>query len=1018
MKHKFSLSIVFALFSLWATAQQSVFPGKQAKQTTYTPMTITPLVINGANKSLVYTGTTSQVYSPLVFPRVLQQGPQEKPWEVNLSRDPETGMPVSLNFASGSFAGIAGNEAGAKAAVIKIFNTLGYLYGLNDAAEMQPIKTETDALGQTHIKLQQRHNGLPVYGAQLIVHFYKDGSAMVNGRNQPSPEIANTTPTLDATAADDLAVVDVATRDYYRPLTDAELDMIHQHQPELVVYPSQKQFGKFNLAWHVTVHNTFMKVWEYFIDAQTGEVLNAYDHTCSVGPATTTATDLKGVSRTINTFQATNNTYFLVDASRPMYTGTTNTLPTAGKGSIFTLNFNNTSTTNPNATDITSPNNSWNNPTAISAHNHAGLAYEYFRTVHGRNSINGKGGDIVSFINVADDNGQSMDNAFWNGQYMFYGNGAQAFNKPLARSLDVSGHEMSHGVIQETAGLEYQGESGAMNESYADVFGAMIDRSNWILGEDVVNISIFPTGALRDLQDPHNGGSSLNDQGFQPKHVNEQYTGSNDNGGVHINSGIPNHAFYLFATATTKEKAEQVYYRALANYLTKSSKFIDLRIAVVRAATDIHGAGSAEVTAAENAFTAVGIGSGTGTNTNPTLPTNPGADFVLITDVNTQDPTSLYVTNTNASAFTAITTTGVNFRPSVVDDGTVAVFVSTTKNIHVAGLQTGNIFDNELTTDNFFQTVAVSKDGSKIAAISVNQDTSIYVYDFGQQQWGRYMLYNPTTGQGINIAGPKFAEALEWDYSGQYLVYDSYNEIPGTPGYWDVGFIKVWDNAANDFGDGTISKLFTGLSNGVSIGNPSFSKNSPNVLAFDYYDDNTGIFSVLGANIETGDIGTIWEQAVIGTPSYSRLDDKMVFTGKDGNNVDAIGIVTLNGDKITPSAQPTIFVTEAIWPVWFSAGVRDTRVGIDETVANNWTVNTYPNPFSNDITISLSGLSTDGEWSISLYNLMGQLVYQNEGLASVDAERITITTNELPSGYYLVKAGNGKDYKTLKLVKQ
>mgnify|MGYP006178682571 CR=1 FL=1 len=76
--------------------------------------------------------------------------------------------------------------------------------------------------------------------------------------------------------------------------------------------------------------------------------------------------------------------------------------------------------------------------------------------------------------------------------------------------------------------------------------GGLIDRSNWILGEDVVNPAIFPTGALRSLQDPHNGGSSLNDPGFQPKHVNEQYSGTNDNGGVHINSGIPNHAFYLF----------------------------------------------------------------------------------------------------------------------------------------------------------------------------------------------------------------------------------------------------------------------------------------------------------------------------------------------------------------------------------------------------------------------------------------------------------------------------------------
>jgi Zn-dependent metalloprotease len=91
-------------------------------------------------------------------------------------------------------------------------------------------------------------------------------------------------------------------------------------------------------------------------------------------------------------------------------------------------------------------------------------------------------------INVADDDGSSMGNAFWNGQAMFYGNGDGAF-QPLARGLDVAGHEMSHGVIQSTANLEYQGESGALNESFADVFGVLIDRDDWKIGEDVVKAS-------------------------------------------------------------------------------------------------------------------------------------------------------------------------------------------------------------------------------------------------------------------------------------------------------------------------------------------------------------------------------------------------------------------------------------------------------------------------------------------------------------------------------------------------
>jgi bacillolysin len=142
-------------------------------------------------------------------------------------------------------------------------------------------------------------------------------------------------------------------------------------------------------------------------------------------------------------------------------------------------------------------------------------------------------------INVADEDGSSMGNAFWNGQAMFYGNGDGAF-QPLARGLDVAGHEMTHGVVQSTANLDYEGESGALNESFADVFGSMIDRDDWKIGEDVVKTSAFPSGALRSLEDPHNGASTNNfNAGWQPRHYDERYKGTEDNGGVHINSGIP-----------------------------------------------------------------------------------------------------------------------------------------------------------------------------------------------------------------------------------------------------------------------------------------------------------------------------------------------------------------------------------------------------------------------------------------------------------------------------------------------
>ncbi|MBK6822985.1 MAG: M4 family metallopeptidase [Saprospiraceae bacterium] len=267
--------------------------------------------------------------------------------------------------------------------------------------------------------------------------------------------------------------------------------------------------------------------------------------------------DLFDITRNFNVWKE-GSTYYLVDASRGMFIPNQSKMPADPVGGILTLDARNTSPSLSNfSVDLVrSSNNTWSDKLSISSQYNSMKAYEYFLNTFGRNSINGSGGTIVSIINVADDNGRSMDNAFWNGEAMFYGNGDAFFTK-LAKSLDVGGHEMSHGVVQNTANLKYENESGALNESFADIFGAMIDRDDWKMGEDVVIKSFFPSGALRDLSNPHNGGTSRSQIYFQPNHVSEQYKGTEDNGGVHINSGIPNYAYYLFVQELKKIRTEE-----------------------------------------------------------------------------------------------------------------------------------------------------------------------------------------------------------------------------------------------------------------------------------------------------------------------------------------------------------------------------------------------------------------------------------------------------------------------------
>jgi len=280
----------------------------------------------------------------------------------------------------------------------------------------------------------------------------------------------------------------------------------------------------------------------------------------------------------------------------------------------------------------------------------------------------------------------------------------------------------------------------------------------------------FPTGLLRNLADPHNGGTSLADQskGYQPRTMSEMYIGDKDKGGGHINSGIPNWAFYKFATATSKEKAEKVYYRALTTYLTPKSQFIDLRLAVVQAATDIHGDNSPEVNAAKAAFDAVEIFEVGGGNPPPTaeLPTNPGQDYILLHDASAgnSDPNTWYMYDPKGNILTARSRVqGIN-RPSVTDKGDFAFYVAadhTIRKVSLAGTAQDAVVQSEKIWDN----VSISKDGKRMAAISIDIDTSIYVYDFEKAKWARFMLYNPTYTEGVTNGDVQFADAIEWDYT-------------------------------------------------------------------------------------------------------------------------------------------------------------------------------------------------------------------------------------------------------------
>jgi Zn-dependent metalloprotease len=255
------------------------------------------------------------------------------------------------------------------------------------------------------------------------------------------------------------------------------------------------------------------------------------------------------------------------------------------------------------------------------AYEGAGLTYDLFHDVYGRNSIDGHGMHLNSTVHY----GRGYDNAFWNGQQMVYGDGDEdlppeerLFNRFTA-SLDVIGHELTHGITQHEANLVYFGQSGALNESFSDIFGSLVKQrarsqsvgeADWIIGEGLFTPHVHGVG-IRSLKAP---GTAYDDpilgKDPQPAHMRDYVETSEDNGGVHINSGIPNHAFYVTAREIggyAWEKAGQIWYRALTSGLTALADFKAAAAVTYRIAGELFGNGSLEQQAVRKGWQEVGL---------------------------------------------------------------------------------------------------------------------------------------------------------------------------------------------------------------------------------------------------------------------------------------------------------------------------------------------------------------------------------------------------------------------------
>ncbi|WP_326582882.1 M4 family metallopeptidase [Streptomyces sp. NBC_00487] len=244
-----------------------------------------------------------------------------------------------------------------------------------------------------------------------------------------------------------------------------------------------------------------------------------------------------------------------------------------------------------------------------------GATFELFLQAYERDSIDGAGLPLDATVHYERD----YNNAFWNGEQMVFGDGDGEIFLDFTIPIDVIGHELSHGVTQYTANLTYFGQPGALNESMSDVFGALIKQytlgqtaaeADWLIGAGLLAPRVTGT-ALRSMKAP---GTAYDDDVLgkdpQPATMDDYVRTGRDNGGVHINSGIPNHAFYLVATALgghAWERAGQIWYDVLTGgELSKQALFVDFATLTVKATKDRFGQGD-ELTAVLKAWEQVGV---------------------------------------------------------------------------------------------------------------------------------------------------------------------------------------------------------------------------------------------------------------------------------------------------------------------------------------------------------------------------------------------------------------------------
>lgn len=451
----------------------------------------------------------------------------------------------------------------------------------HNSDQYELVKKEKDDLGFTHYTLRPKVDGYFAEKSEVKIHTNESGKVVfINGDlEQGKLEVKNKT-LIDKNKAIDLAFKSIEkSRDEVKNLSGT--DVIKEAE---VVVDEESNRAVYSLEIIYSLPEPAH--WIIKVDAENGKIVDKQNRLEEATIATGSGIGSNGkVKSPLNLTEESGN-FYLLDKTQ--------------KGTIGTIGFKYFGENSIVGSIISNTLNTFNDKNfnaGVDAHYYTNQVYKYYKDVHNRESYDGKGADIYSYVNVPNpETGGNWSNAAWTGAEMIYGDGNPKTEYPFTAANDVVAHEITHGVTSSTADLVYEFQPGALNESFSDVFGYFVDHEDWTMGEDLYKA---PNTAMRSLKEPRKYN--------QPDHM-RNYLNLNintDHGGVHINSGIPNKAAYNTITKLGKEKSEQIYYRALTKYLTKQSDFSEASQALIQSAKDLYGTNEASIV--KQAWSSVGV---------------------------------------------------------------------------------------------------------------------------------------------------------------------------------------------------------------------------------------------------------------------------------------------------------------------------------------------------------------------------------------------------------------------------